>query len=110
MKEIIAIAKALSDPNRLKALMLLCNGEFCVCQIVDFLKLAPSTVSKHMSILKTAGIVDSRKDEKWMYYRLAGSDATSAVKEILSWLSNNLDSKIQIPASITEKTCPKTKK
>ena len=61
--------KALSDPNRVRALMALRNGELCVCQLVEFLHLAPSTVSKHMSILKQAGLVESRKDSRWVYYR-----------------------------------------
>ena len=117
MKEIIAIAKALSDENRVKALALLCNREICVCQIVDFLKLAPSTVSKHMSILKAAGLVESRKDERWQYYRLAKKGATSAVADILNWLTRHLgkeDGKgvccgISIPKSILDKKCPKGK-
>ncbi len=68
MKGIVLIAKALSDKNRIKALMVLCGREVCVCQLVEFLKLAPSTVSKHMSILKAAGLVESRRDEKWIYF------------------------------------------
>ncbi|MBN1602908.1 MAG: winged helix-turn-helix transcriptional regulator [Chitinispirillaceae bacterium] len=65
-----AITKALSDPNRIRALCALRNGELCVCQIIELLGLAPSTISKHMSILKQAGLVDSRKDSRWVYYRL----------------------------------------
>ncbi|MBL8026443.1 MAG: winged helix-turn-helix transcriptional regulator [Fibrobacteres bacterium] len=113
MKEIIEIAKAFSDPNRVKALMLLKHGEFCVCQIVDFLKLAPSTVSKHMSILKAAGIIESRKDDKWVYYRIATKEATPAVKEILTWVSKHIDCKCKngsccgtkIPKPIGGKKC-----
>jgi len=113
MKDIIAIAKALSDENRVKALALLCNREICVCQIVAFLKLAPSTVSKHMSILKAAGLVISRKDERWQYYRLAKKDAGPAVADILNWLIRHLGKKngktvccgIPIPKSILEKKC-----
>jgi DNA-binding transcriptional ArsR family regulator len=71
MNDFVAITKALSDPHRVRALMALRNGELCVCQIIDLLVLAPSTVSKHMSILKQAGLVDSRKDSRWVYYRLA---------------------------------------
>lgn len=71
MNDFIAITKALSDPNRVRALMALRNGELCVCQIIDLLALAPSTVSKHISILKQASLVDSRKDSRWVYYRLA---------------------------------------
>lgn len=69
--QFIAVTKALSDPNRIQALMALRNGELCVCQIIELLGLAPSTVSKHMSILKQAGLVDSRKDSRWVHYRLA---------------------------------------
>jgi predicted transcriptional regulator len=50
--EFTLIAKALADPNRVRALVALRNRELCVCQIIELLDLAPSTVSKHMSILK----------------------------------------------------------
>ena len=49
--------------------------ELCVCQIVELLGLAPSTVSKHLAILKQARLVDSRKEGRWMFYRLADEDA-----------------------------------
>ncbi len=65
-----AIAQALSDSNRVRALLALRKGELCVCQIIELLGLAPSTVSKHMSVLKQAGLVASRKDSRWVYYRL----------------------------------------
>jgi len=56
MRTIINIAKAFSDENRVRALMMLCNGELCVCQLIEMLGLAPSTVSKHMTILYQAGL------------------------------------------------------
>ena len=91
MKEIISIAKALSDENRIKALALLRNREICVCRIVEFLKLAPSTVSKHMSILKAAGLVESRKEEKWIYYRLPDSaDRDTKIQRALEWVFGSL--------------------
>jgi DNA-binding transcriptional ArsR family regulator len=77
LDQIIKAAKALSDPNRVRALMALRKGELCVCQIIALLKLAPSTISKHMLILKQAGFVDSRKDSRWVYYRLADKSATT---------------------------------
>ncbi len=70
MELLVDIAKALSDSNRVRALAALQHGELCVCQLIELLKLAPSTVSKHMSILKQAGLVESRKDSRWVYYRL----------------------------------------
>jgi DNA-binding transcriptional ArsR family regulator len=71
MTRLNAVGMALSDPNRVRALMALRNGELCVCQLIELLQLAPSTVSKHMSILKQAGLVASRKDSRWVYYRSA---------------------------------------
>lgn len=71
LEDFVAITKALSDPNRIRAFLALRQGELCVCQIIELLGLAPSTISKHMSILKQAGLVDSRKDSRWVYYRLA---------------------------------------
>ena len=89
MLEILNITKALSDENRVRALMMLTGGELCVCQIIEMLGLAPSTVSKHMSILRQAGLVETRKEGRWIYYRLAGREAQPAC-EILNWLQRHL--------------------
>ena len=69
--ELAVIFKALSDESRLRTFHVLSRGELCVCQITELLGLAPSTVSKHMSVLKQAGLVESRKDGRWIYYRPA---------------------------------------
>lgn len=89
MFEILNITKALSDENRIRALMMLADGEFCVCQIIEMLGLAPSTVSKHMFILRQAGLVETRKEGRWIYYRLADRKALKA-REILNWLQRHL--------------------
>lgn len=91
MFEILNITKALADENRIRALMMLTDGELCVCQIIEMLGLAPSTVSKHMSILKQAGLVNTRKEGRWIYYRLADSQKTVSF-EINQWLSKHLKS------------------
>jgi ArsR family transcriptional regulator, arsenate/arsenite/antimonite-responsive transcriptional repressor len=67
--------KALGDETRIRAVLALRDNELCVCQIVELLELAPSTVSKHLQILKEAGLVESRKKGRWVYYSLSGSDA-----------------------------------
>lgn len=91
MDEFIAITKALSDPNRVRALMALRKGELCVCQIIALLGLAPSTVSKHMSVLRQAKLVENRKEERWMHYRLPDSGANARhVRNALDWLSRSL--------------------
>ena len=72
MRELLAIMKALADENRLRIVAALQGRELCLCQIVELLGLANSTVSRHMSILHQARLVESRKDGRWSYFRLAG--------------------------------------
>ena len=72
MKAFLAATKALSDPSRVRMLCALRGGELCVCQLIELLGLAPSTVSKHLAILHQADLVESRKKGRWVYYRLPG--------------------------------------
>lgn len=82
----VAIAKALADRTRLRILMALTGGELCVCQIVELCSLAPSTISKHLQLLSHAGLIASRKDGRWIYYRLAEKGAPDNVLGALRWL------------------------
>jgi len=90
LRDFTAITKALADETRVRVLLTLQRGELCVCQIVKFAGLATSTVSKHMSILKQARLVESRKEGRWMYYRLADDSAPAAVQQALAWVSQSL--------------------
>ena len=90
MRDLMAVLKALADENRVRVLMALGPRELCVCQIVELLGLAPSTVSKHMTILKQARLVDSRKEGRWMFYRLAEDDAPLEAKRWPRWCRNCL--------------------
>ncbi len=90
MREFMAITKALSDPNRVRILLALRQGELCVCQITGLFGFAPSTVSKHLSILHHAHLILSRKSERWVYYRLADTAAPVAVREALDWVHQSL--------------------
>jgi len=90
MQRVLNVTKALADGNRLRILMALQDGELCVCQIIELLDLAPSTVSKHMYILRQAGLVEARKEGRWMYYRLAGRNAEKPIREVLSWVQRHV--------------------
>jgi len=90
MREFMAITKALSDPSRVRVLLALRHGELCVCQITELFGYAPSTVSKHLSILRHAGLIHSRKSERWVYYRMADKTAPVAVREALDWVHKSL--------------------
>ena len=90
MRTFMAVVKALADENRVRALLALQGRELCVCQIIELLELAPSTVSKHMSILGQARLVDSRKKGRWVHYRLADEDVPTEAREALAWVGNAL--------------------
>lgn len=82
MKQYLAIMKALSDSNRARVLCALRDGELCVCQLIELLQLAPSTVSKHLSILQHAELIESRKEGRWVYYRLSRKSVSQAAARI----------------------------
>lgn len=78
MTSTVRVTKALGDVQRLRILSLLERGELCVCQIIEVLGLAPSTVSKHLSLLSAAGLLEMRKEGRWAYYRLASGNVLAS--------------------------------
>ena len=74
------VTKALANPARIRILAALEKGECCVCQLTAVLRLAPSTVSAHLSELRRAGFLLDRKDGKIVHYRL------SERPELKAWL------------------------
>ena len=90
MRELMKITKALADENRVRMLLALRKGELCVCQITELFGLAPSTISKHLSILYQAGLAESRKDGRWIYYRLPGKAAPPAVRRAIDWVAQSV--------------------
>ena len=64
------VIKALAHPSRLAIVSRLENGEACVCELQEIVKSDMSTVSKHLSLMKKAGLLDERKEGLWVYYRL----------------------------------------
>src|SRR4030042_4649964 len=90
MKNLTKIFKALSDQNRIRILKMLEKKELCVCEISEVLRLANSTVSKHLSILKEAGLIVDYKDGKWVNYKLIQSPESVYIRELMtlikSWL------------------------
>jgi ArsR family transcriptional regulator len=88
-----AVMKAVADPTRVRILKMLEGGELCVCQIIAVLALSPSTVSKHLFLLKSAGLVRDRKEKKWVHYTLdrENDDAYVAgiLRELSAWLKRD---------------------
>mgnify|MGYP000897567728 CR=1 FL=1 len=67
----VDILKALADESRLRILSQLIKGEMCVCEIEHCLGLTQSNASRHLNILKKAGILDSYKNAQWTYYKIS---------------------------------------
>lgn len=81
--EISEIFKALSEPLRIKIIFLLKNGELCVCHINSALDKPQSTISHHLSLLKGANLLNSRKQGKWTYYSLKNPKLINFIEEII---------------------------
>jgi ArsR family transcriptional regulator, arsenate/arsenite/antimonite-responsive transcriptional repressor len=92
MRDLMTVIKALADENRVRVLRAVQGRELCVCQIVELLGLAQSTVSKHVSILHQARLIDNRKEGRWMFYRAANDDAPVEAREISAVVSQLLAS------------------
>lgn len=76
MKNYTEIFKVLGDESRLRILCLLINAnqELCCCEITDALELPQYNVSKHLKILRNAGLVSERKEGRWIYFSLKKND------------------------------------
>ena len=71
VRELVAIAKALYDPTRIRVIAALRNGELCVCELVDALEISQSSLSSHLQICREVGVVTTRKESRWIYYSLS---------------------------------------
>ncbi len=84
MKKQLEILKALSDKNRLRIVVALTRyDELVACQITELLQVTGATTSRHLSILTHAGILDSRKDGRWIYFKLIRS---ADLEPVFQWL------------------------
>jgi len=70
MKDIVKIFKALSDPTRLRIMLLLLRQELCVCELMFILGMEQSRVSHHMRVLREAAIAEDLRDGRWIIYRV----------------------------------------
>ncbi|MFH1779488.1 MAG: metalloregulator ArsR/SmtB family transcription factor [Candidatus Omnitrophota bacterium] len=71
MREELNLFRALSDETRLRIMVLLTEKELCVCQLEWALGLTQAKVSRHLTVLKNAGLVQDRREGLWIFYSLA---------------------------------------
>lgn len=76
------VFKALADPTRLRILRLLEIREMCVCEVMIALDLTQPTASHHLGILENAGLVKSRKEGKWVFYKIANQKLIENLREL----------------------------
>lgn len=90
MKQLELALKAVADPTRTRILKLLETRPLCVCQVQSVLGLAPSTISKHLSLLRHAGLVEDRRDGKWIEYALVRRSHNPHAPGVLALLRREL--------------------
>jgi ArsR family transcriptional regulator len=90
------LLSAVSDPVRLRLASLIAhNGETCVCDLVDATGLTQTNVSRHLSLLRHAGLVTGRKEGLWVYYSL-NKPVSASQKQILSLVKKAIDSEPEL--------------
>ena len=95
----VDVLKALAHPVRLRLIAMVRGGELCVCQMTAVLELAASTVSAHLADLKRAGLVEERKDGRWVFHRLAGDEAARSHLDPV-WRSIARDPQVESDARV----------
>ena len=69
--ELDTLLTAFAEPTRVRLIALLGDGETCVCDLLEALDLPQPLISRHLGVLRRAGLVEARRDGRWMWYRLA---------------------------------------
>ena len=101
--ELVRLLQALGDPTRLRLLNLLRGGEICVCYFVEILGEPQPKVSRHLAYLRRAGIVDVRREGKWMHYKLAATNQAAVLDAILDSIAG--DRQMQRDRLALERAC-----
>src|SRR5262245_36490672 len=99
---------ALSDGTRLRLLSLMQNGEVSVGYLSEKLDQSQPKISRHLAYLRSAGLVETRRDGKWIYYHIAqpaGGFANRSLRDALSWAGSVTgDAPTTEPAEYVEKS------
>ncbi len=93
-----AILKALSDETRLRIFLLL-KDELCVCQIQVALAMSQTKISRHLTVLRNAGLVTARREGLWMYYSRAVPESR-ALRKFIQQLAGQLEADPDLMASV----------
>ena len=104
--DVVRLLAALADPTRLRLLHLMDGREVCVCYFVEILKLGQPKISRHLAYLRRAGIVEARRDGKWMHYRIERPDDARALSILDATLQSlKADKDMQTDLARLDKAC-----
>ncbi|MBW2552946.1 MAG: winged helix-turn-helix transcriptional regulator [Deltaproteobacteria bacterium] len=97
MRELVKVFKALSDKNRLRILKMLQHKKMCVCELSAALGITRPSVSRHLSLMKDAGLVSDERNGPWIDYSLCEEKINHYAPVIKSHLKGwiNDDSKVK---------------
>jgi ArsR family transcriptional regulator len=96
--KLIEILKALADETRLRILAQIIKNEMCVCEIEECLQLTQSNASRHLTVLRRAGILESYKNAQWTYYKIS-KEFISENKELYDYIIKKIK---QLPCYETD--------
>jgi len=79
LRELEALFAALGDATRLKMLKIIADEELCSCEVMAALELTQPTTSHHLGILERASLLSSRRNGKWVFYKIANSQVKNII-------------------------------
>jgi ArsR family transcriptional regulator len=86
-QEVSAVFSVLGNPFRIQLLFTLGEGEACVCHLETILKKRQAYISQHLSVLRDAGILETRRDGKYIFYRVADTTIFDLIEQAASFLN-----------------------
>lgn len=92
MRHMARLLRALADHTRLRVIRLLLREELCVCELVDALRIPQYKISRHLSTLRAVGLVEARRNGRWMYYSIGRrAGLKSLQQDLLKTVDVHLD-------------------
>lgn len=102
MKTAVQLMKALADETRLRLAVALLERESCVCELSDALEVEQSNLSRHLGALRSAGVLETRKDGTWIYYSVARVER-ARLRRLLAALGEIEDERTKLDAARLKK-------
>lgn len=90
-KEIVEILKGLANETRLKIVCLLIENELCVCELMEVLGMNQSCISNHIKILRSLGIIEAKREGKWIFYSIPKNKMDKSTYEIIQSIMKKLE-------------------